>query len=127
VAATVVPAMPVATTVTQAVAPTPAPVPAAPTAAADILLATPVQELSLPTPSGALITDANLDIDEDEEEDYYEEEEDRRGGKLSGPLFILILFFILVLQVLFVGYLFSQGILDIGAFGVTAFDIAGIY
>jgi hypothetical protein len=88
-----------------------------------VVLTTPVQEIIVATPPGALLTDTSLDIDESDDEDYYDDEEDEeREGKLSGPLFILILFLILVVQVLFIGFLFSLGILDIGAFGTMAFD-----
>jgi hypothetical protein len=101
---------------------TPAPIPAAPTPEPTVTLATPVQEIVVATPPGALLTDTSLDIDESDDEDYYDDDDDEREGKLSGPLFILILFLILVVQVLFIGFLFSIGVLDIGAFGIATFN-----
>jgi hypothetical protein len=56
-----------------------------------------------------------LDIDDSEDEyEYYEDEQ--RDGKLSGPLFILILLVILILQVFFVGWLVSTGAIPFDSF-----------
>jgi hypothetical protein len=56
-----------------------------------------------------------LDID-DSEDEFYEDEQ--RDGRLSGPLFVIILLAILILQVFFIGWLVSTGAIPLdGLFG----------
>jgi hypothetical protein len=54
-----------------------------------------------------------LDID-DTEDEFYEDEQ--QNSRLSGPLFILILFVILILQVFFIGWLVSTGAIPLDGF-----------
>jgi hypothetical protein len=65
------------------------------------------------TSADAFLTDSTLDID-DSEDEFYEDE--RQEGRLSGPLFILILFLILILQVFFIGWLVSNGAIPLDGF-----------
>jgi hypothetical protein len=62
---------------------------------------------------GILAADGVLDIDDSEDDEYYEdEEEEQRRGPLSGAKFIILLFVLLVLQLVFIGFLVNQGIIN---------------
>jgi hypothetical protein len=74
----------------------------------------PVTPTSIPV--GTFPTDTALDIDDGEDVVFFEE--DAPKDKLSGPLFIFILLVILILQIFFVGWLVSNGVIPIdGIFG----------
>jgi hypothetical protein len=88
---------------------------AATAAAAAAMTAIPGQEAVVPVLPDTLITDAALDIDDSEDDEYYDEDYDTRRERMSSPLFILIVLLVLIIQVIFVGWLVSTGFIDVSS------------
>jgi hypothetical protein len=88
------------------------------TAAAAAAAATTVisnQELVASVSPDVLVTDTALDIDDSEDDEYYDEDYSTKRERMSSPLFILIVFLVLIIQVVFVGWLVSTGFIDMSS------------
>jgi hypothetical protein len=75
----------------------------------------PIQETSMPVSPEILITDTALDIDDSEDDEYYDEGYDTERDRMSSPLFILIVLLVLIIQVIFVGWLVNTGFIDMSS------------
>jgi hypothetical protein len=84
-------------------------------AAAAAMTAIPGQETVIPASPDILITDTALDIDDSEDDEYYDEDYGTKRERMSSPLFILIVLLVLIIQVIFIGWLVSTGFIDVSS------------
>jgi hypothetical protein len=75
----------------------------------------PGQETVASVSPDVLVTDTALDIDDSEDDEYYDEGYDTGRERMSSPLFILIVLLVLIIQVIFVGWLVSTGFIDVSS------------
>jgi hypothetical protein len=78
--------------------------------------AAPASQVAPPVPTGALVKDEALDIDDTEDEEY-DDEEYEEGAPYGGPKFIFILLIVLVFEMFFVLLLVNLGAIDPVAIG----------